>query len=197
MTLLDHLIQNYETAKLKRPTACIKYSFKFFKTDINVYFDCYDEQVPALILILKYYDSYHIQGFNPTVDNVFDVKYLEDINPVILCDILVDNQLTALYGEIERVIWEEDYVRCNYEKDNSFNSAKKSRKIDEKSINPFFDHFRRGRMKDKRLEALHAHLNISREILREIQGMNFTIVTTDDPKRRKLFVDEWKRITLK
>lgn len=52
-------------------------------------------------------------------------------------------------------------------------------------------------MKDKRLEALHAHLNISREILREIQGMNFTIATTDDPKRRKLFVDEWKRITLK
>ncbi|PHG51390.1 DNA repair protein Rad50 [Bacillus wiedmannii] len=153
--------------------------------------------MPALILILKYYDSYHIQGFNLTVDNVFDAKYLEDINPVILCDILVDNQLTALYGEIERVIWEEDYVRCNYEKDNSFNSAKKSRKIDEKSINPFFDHFRRGRMKDKRLEALHAHLNISREILREIQGMNFTIVTTDDPKRRKLFVDEWKRITLK
>lgn len=72
---------------------------------------------------MRYYDSYHIQDFNPTVDNVFDAKYLEDINPVILCDILIDNKLTALYGEIERAIWEEDYVRCNYEKDNSFNSA--------------------------------------------------------------------------
>ncbi|ARX65261.1 hypothetical protein [Bacillus thuringiensis] len=197
MTLLEHLIQNYETARLKRPTACIKYSFKFSKTDINLYFDCYDEQLPALTLILKYYGSYHIQGFNPTVNNIFDAKYLEDINPVTLRDILVGNKLTVLYGEIERVIWEEDYVRCNYEKDNSFSSVQKFRKIDGKFINPFFDHFRRGRMKDKRLKELHSHLNISREKLREIQGMNFTIVTTDDSKRRKLFVDEWKRITLK
>ncbi|MDA2139522.1 hypothetical protein PDN64_15530 [Bacillus cereus group sp. Bc256] len=197
MTLLNHLKQTYENAGLKRPTACIKYSFRFSKTTVNVYFDCYDEEVPALTLILKYYDAYYIQGFNPTVDNVFDRKYLTDINPEILRDILVDNKLTALYEAIEKAIYKNNYDRCNYGIDRTFINAGKSRKKDKKSIKAFFDHFRRAGMEDERLEALHAHLNISREKLREIQRRNFTIVTTDDSMRRKLFVDKWKRINMK
>ncbi|MDA2328242.1 hypothetical protein PDN49_27165 [Bacillus cereus] len=93
--------------------------------------------MPALTLILKYYGSYYIQGFNPTINYVFDGKYLADINPNISRDMLIYNKLTALYYGIEKVIWKNNYNSCNYGIDRTFINEGEFRKKDKKSIKSF------------------------------------------------------------
>ncbi|WP_426952520.1 hypothetical protein [Bacillus mycoides] len=198
MSLLDFLIQEYQKAGLRNRSACIKYSFKVSNTTINAYFDCYDKDIPALSLILIFKPDYYLKSFNPNLDGgVFNERYLENVPKGILEDILVDDQLSVFYEEVGKAIREIPYVMCNYEKDGYFKNTRKYQKEDEDTIKSFFYHLRKVPMSDERLEDLHAHLNISKERLRGVQKLGFNVVTTNDPVKRKLFVDEWERINEK
>ncbi|MEH7464834.1 hypothetical protein V7166_23145, partial [Bacillus thuringiensis] len=173
MSLLNFLIQKYEESGLRNRTACIKYSFKFSNTTINIYFDCYDKEIPSLSLVFIHKPYYYLKGFNPNSDNVFNGRYLEDIPKQILKDILVDNQLKTFYEEMEKAIREQDYVRCNYEKDGYFKNTRKYQKEDAGSIKSFFYYLRRQPMSDEHLEDLFAILNISKARLREVKKSGF------------------------
>ncbi|EOJ2288445.1 DNA repair protein Rad50, partial [Campylobacter jejuni] len=58
--------------------------------------------------------------------------------------------------------------------------------------NPFFHYIRAVVMTPEHFKKLFHSMNISKEILMKIQQAGFTIVTTNDPNKRKNFYEKLK-----
>ncbi|EDP2655447.1 DNA repair protein Rad50, partial [Campylobacter jejuni] len=159
--------------------------------NVNLYFDDYDKNYPSTSIILAMDKSYYITSFN--VDN-FDEKnqYLDKIPDPIL-NLIKDenNKLTSFYNEMRKRIKEDNFQNISYSSDIVFNNTMQYNKNKENG-NPFFHYIRAAVMTPEHFKKLFHSMNISKEILMKIQQAGFTIVTTNDPNKRKNFYEELK-----
>ncbi|WP_261663952.1 MULTISPECIES: DNA repair protein Rad50 [unclassified Campylobacter] len=158
---------------------------------MNLYFDDYDKNYPSTSIILAMDKSYYITSFN--VDN-FDGKnqYLDKIPDPIL-NLIKDenNKLTSFYNEMRKRIKEDNFQNISYSSDIVFNNTIQYNKNKENG-NPFFHYIRAVVMTPEHFKKLFHSMNISKEILMKIQQAGFTIVTTNDPNKRKNFYEKLK-----
>ncbi len=179
----DYLIDEYNNLEFRRQFTAIKYRFRYNNVDVNIYFDAYDEKAPSMSMILAYDRAYYYTSLNINNTEV-RTEYLEKIPFVILDQILDEShQLISFFAEIEKHILENNKIVINYEKDTCFiNTMKYSRS---RTDLPFLQSLRKVKMPDNTLERLSETMGIDREILKKIQSEGFTIVRTDDIKKRK------------
>lgn len=179
----DYLIDEYNNLEFGRQFTAIKYRFRYNNVDVNIYFDAYDEKAPSMSMILVYDRAYYYTSLNINNTEV-RTEYLEKIPFVILDQILDEShQLISFFAEIEKHILENNKIVINYEKDTCFiNTMKYSRS---RTDLPFLQSLRKVKMPDNTLERLSETMGIDREILKKIQSEGFTIVRTDDIKKRK------------
>ena len=179
----DYLIDEYNNLEFRRQFTAIKYRFRYNNVDVNIYFDAYDEKAPSMSMILAYDRAYYYTSLNINNTEV-RTEYLEKIPFVILDQILDEShQLISFFAEIEKHILENNKIVINYEKDTCFiNTMKYSRS---RTDLPFLQSMRKVKMPDNTLERLSETMGIDREILKKIQSEGFTIVRTDDIKKRK------------
>lgn len=179
----DYLIDEYDNLEFRRQFTAIKYRFRYNNVDVNIYFDAYDEKAPSMSMILAYDRAYYYTSLNINNTEV-RTEYLEKIPFVILDQILDESQqLISFFAEIEKHILENNKIVINYEKDTCFiNTMKYSRS---RTDLPFLQSLRKVKMPDNTLERLSETMGIDREILKKIQSEGFTIVRTDDIKKRK------------
>lgn len=179
----DYLIDEYNNLEFRRQFTAIKYRFRYNNVDVNIYFDAYDEKAPSMSMILAYDKAYYYTSLNINNTEV-RTEYLEKIPFVILDQILDEShQLISFFAEIEKHILENNKIVINYEKDTCFiNTMKYSRS---RTDLPFLQSLRKVKMPDNTLERLSETMGIDREILKKIQFEGFTIVRTDDIKKRK------------
>lgn len=179
----DYLIDEYNNLEFRRQFTAIKYRFRYNNVDVNIYFDAYDEKAPSMSMILVYDRAYYYTSLNINNTEV-RTEYLEKIPFVILDQILDEShQLISFFAEIEKHILENNKIVINYEKDTCFiNTMRYSRS---RTDLPFLQSLRKVKMPDNTLERLSETMGIDREILKKIQSEGFTIVRTDDIKKRK------------
>ena len=179
----DYLIEEYNNLEFRRQFTAIKYRFRYNNVDVNIYFDAYDDKAPSMSMILAYDRTYYYTSLNINNTEV-QTEYLEKIPFAILNQILDENyQLNSFFAEIEKHILENNKIVINYEKDTCFiNTMKYSRSREDL---PFLQSLRKVKMPDDTLERLSETMGIDREILKKIQSEGFTIVRTDDIKKRK------------
>lgn len=179
----DYLIEEYNNLEFRRQFTAIKYRFRYNNVDVNIYFDAYDDKAPSMSMILAYDRTYYYTSLNINNTEV-QTEYLEKIPFAILNQILDENyQLNSFFAEIEKHILENNKIVINYEKDTCFiNTMKYSRS---RADLPFLQSLRKVKMPDDTLERLSETMGIDREILKKIQSEGFTIVRTDDIKKRK------------
>ncbi|MBD5393982.1 MAG: hypothetical protein HDR71_06870 [Lachnospiraceae bacterium] len=179
----DHLIKEYNNLRFRRQYTAIKYRFRYNNVDVNIYFDTYDDKVPSMSMILAYARAYYYTSLNINNTEV-RTEYLEKIPFAILNQILDESHhLNAFFAEIEKHILDNNKIVINYEKDTCFiNTMKYSRS---RTDLPFLQSLRKVKMPDDTLERLSETMGIDREILKKIQSEGFTIVRTDDIKKRK------------
>ena len=181
--VIQHLIEEYNGLKFRNQFTAIKYRFNYNSVDVNIFFDAYDNKVPAMSMILAYKREYYYTSLN--INNTkIRTQYLEKIPSAILNQIMDENyHLYALFSNIEKHILEDDKIVINYEKDILFvNTMKYSRSRENL---PFLYSLRKTKMSNEMLERLSETMGIDREVLRKIQSAGFTIVRTDDVKKRK------------
>lgn len=179
----DYLIEGYNNLEFRRQFTAIKYRFRYNNVDVNIYFDAYDDKAPSMSMILAYDRMYYYTSLNINNTEV-QTEYLEKIPFAILNQILDEShQLNSFFAEIEKHILENNKIVINYEKDTCFiNTMKYSRS---RADLPFLQSLRKVKMQDNTLERLSETMGIDREILKKIQSEGFTIVRTDDIKKRK------------
>lgn len=179
----DHLIEEYNNLEFRRQSTAIKYRFRYNNVDVNIYFDAYDDKVPSMSMILAYDRVYYYTSLNINNTEV-RTEYLEKIPFATLNQILDGgHHLNSFFAEIEKHILENNKIVINYEKDTCFiNTMKYSRS---RTDLPFLQSLRKANMPDDTLERLSETMGIDREILKKIQSEGFTIVRTDDIKKRK------------
>lgn len=179
----DHLVEEYNNLKFRRQSTAIKYRFRYNNVDVNIYFDAYDDKVPSMSMILAYDRVYYYTSLNIN-NTVVRTEYLEKIPFAMLNQILDESHhLNSFFAEIEKHILENNKIVINYEKDICFiNTMKYSRS---RTDLPFLQSLRKVNMPDDTLERLLETMGIDRDILEKIQSEGFTIVRTDDIKKRK------------
>ncbi|OEW44080.1 DNA repair protein Rad50 [Campylobacter sp. BCW_6465] len=189
--ILGILLEKYNNAKYKKVGNCIKLRYQYHDINVNLYFDGYDKNYPSTSIILAMDKSYYITSFN--VDN-FDEKnqYLDKIPDPIL-NLIKDenNKLTSFYNEMRKRIKEDNFQNISYSSDIVFNNTMQYNKNKENG-NPFFHYIRAAVMTPEHFKKLFHSMNISKEILMKIQQAGFTIVTTNDPNKRKNFYEKLK-----
>lgn len=190
----DHLINEYDSLKFKKPFTALKYKFEYNSVEVNVYFDNYDKYAPSMSLILAYNNKYYYTSLN-IKNTAIRKEYLEAIHQDILEQILDKNrQLDSFFESIELHILNNKCIPINYNKDHRFtNTIKYSRG---RTDLPFFHFLRRVNMSDDTLEQLAETMGIDRYILKGIQSEGFTIVRTDDVNKRKSLRAEIKKFNL-
>lgn len=179
----EYLIEEYNNLEFRRQFTAIKYRFRYNNVDVNIYFDAYDDKAPSMSMILAYDRTYYYTSLN--INNTeIRTEYLEKIPFAILNQILDENHhLNSFFEEIEKHILENNKIVINYEKDTCFiNTMKYSRSREDL---PFLQSLRKVKMPDDTLERLSETMGIDREILKKIQSEGFTIVRTDDIRKRK------------
>ena len=134
-------------------------------------------------MILVYNREYYYTSLNINNSGIRK-EYLEKIPPAILNQILDEgHHLNDFFENIERHILESNKIVINYEKDTCFTNTMRYSRT-RKDL-PFLQSLRKVRMKDDTLERLLETMGIDRKILEKIQSEGFTIVRTDDIKKRK------------
>lgn len=179
----DHLIEEYNNLEFKRHFTAIKYGFKYNNVDVNIYFDAYDDKLPSMSMILACDKEYYYTSLNINNTEV-RTEYLEKIPSTILNQILDDDHhLNAFFGDIEKHILKDNKIVINYERDTRFTNTMRYSKS--RTDLPFLYSLRKVKMTNDTLERLSETMGIDREILEKIQSEGFTIVRTDDSKKRK------------
>jgi hypothetical protein len=180
--------------KFKNRTACLKFQYKFKCTEVTLYFDCYDEVVPTISMILHREKQYYFKSFN--LGDINSIKrYMDNLPENILEDILENKSLEEFYRELKSHLLTSDCQPCNYEKDIRFINTLKYQK-NKYEINPFFSHLRHVHMQDKQLDLLNTYLSIPKNILKSLQTNGFTIVTTANPGKRTSLHLELKKYSI-
>ncbi|MBD5499896.1 MAG: hypothetical protein HDR10_01650 [Lachnospiraceae bacterium] len=179
----DHLMEEYNNLEFRRQFTAIKYRFRYNNVDVNIYFDAYDDKAPSMSMILAYDRVYYYTSLNINNTEV-RTEYLEKIPFAILNQILDgSHHLISFFAEIEKHILENNRIVINYEKDTCFINTMKYSRL--RTDLPFLQSLRKVNMPDDTLERLSETMGIDREILKKIQSEGFTIVRTDDIKKRK------------
>ena len=117
-------------------------------------------------------------------DTPSSVEYSHKIPDEILKLILVDNNLSDFYKEIEdHILNNEPNIIGRYSKDKIFENTMKYSK--EREDLPFWKGIRHVRMSDKTLKSLNVTSNIKYDILKKKKKKNMTLVKTRFPEERK------------
>ncbi len=156
--------------------------------NVNVFFDVFYEQCPNLYMVLVYNNKYY---FTPLDVHKIDPKqYLYGI-PFEILDKLLDEKnstdekrkLNKFFNKFSEVICFEDYIPINCCNDQDFVKAKKQSKNRKQKELPFLAGLRRANMPDLTFKKLKKM--VDEKLLNEIKNNGFTIVRTDEIKRRK------------
>ena len=190
----DHLIDEYDSLKVKCKFTALKYRFVHNEVNVNIYFDNYDG-IPSMSIILSYKNKYYYTSLNINNTKV-RTEYLKKIPSDILEKLLDDNKhLNAFFEDIEEHILNNEKTVVNYKKDTCFtNTMKYSRS--RKDL-PFLYSLRKVKMSNDTLERLSETMSIDRSVLKNIQSQGLTVVRTDDVDKRKSLVAIIKGYTIK
>lgn len=177
----DKMLEEYNELSYKGKSTCIKYRYEYNDTSVNIYFDAYDRNSYTLSLILCSERQFYFTTLN-IMNTLICKEYLPELPNVFLNKIVVDGSLDEFYQHMEEKILNSKPMVLSYKKDTVFRTTTKVQKgeIDL----PFWWHIRKTRMTDTTLEELSERADISREVLRKIQGKNLTLVRTDDSDKR-------------
>ncbi|HBF8684675.1 TPA: hypothetical protein KO123_001330 [Clostridioides difficile] len=179
----NFLIEKYNELDYKASYTCLKYHYKYNGVNVNIYFDAYDPKSLSLYIILLYDMESYYTPLNISNNNI-QTEYLKDIPLKILSRILVDEHLTEFYKNMEDHILKGNHRVNSYSRDIIFVNTMK--RIKKGAIDlPFWHFVRKVRMSDETLNKLSARADISREVLKEVQAHNSTLVRTDDVNKRK------------
>ncbi len=180
--VIDMLTRKYNELEHIDIRTCLKYHFVYNEVNVNIFFDAYDELNPSLTMILVFEKDYYYFPLNIKNVNIRK-EYLNDLPNSMLNNILVDNQLTAFFENIEKELLSSKPHINYYTKEKIFVNTIKYSKDKEKL--PFLSGIRKVRMQDTTLSMLNETLGIDVEILKKIQNENMTLVRTGDILRRK------------
>ncbi|HDN2514150.1 TPA: hypothetical protein P1K40_000332 [Clostridioides difficile] len=182
-SIKNFLIEKYNELDYKASYTCLKYHYKYNGVNVNIYFDAYDPRSLSLDMILLYDKESYYTPLNISNTNI-QTEYLKDIPLKILSRILVDEHLIEFYKNMENHILKDNHRVNSYSRDIIFVNTMK--RIKKWSIDlPLWHFVRKFRMYDETLNKLSARADISREILKEVQAHNSTLVRTDDLNKRK------------
>lgn len=185
-TVIQKLKTEYLNLDFKTKQTALKYYYQFNKVDVNVFFDAYDELNPSLSLILHFDKDYYYTSLNINDDEISN-QYLEQIQPNLLVNILDDKKtLNDFYIQMNEKLNSTQPKCIYYKKDTIFTTTLKIPK--KRDDLPFIDGLRKVRMNDITLIKLSKTMSIERQILKEIQNRDLTIVRTSDPERRKKLI---------
>lgn len=181
----NRLIELYKGMIITDKSSCLLFRYQYNPADpvrVNLYFDAYDNKSTTSTLILICNNHYYFKPLN-ILNTLNDVEYLEDI-PSDILDRLLDEEdsLKSFFEKMETVLETKCPRATNYD-DTIFQNTKNWNRNDDDL--PFWLTIRHTRMSDRTLKLLSEQADISTELLYEIQRRGFTLVRTDDYKKRK------------
>lgn len=191
--MLNDLILEYKRCFTNNnKNDCLKISYQHNSVGVNLFFDAYDEQSLALSIILNYGKECY---FTPIDIRYFEFKnifFLKDCPSAILYQIMSPERKLNLFCKNMREHIEE-YItksknqqinlKCDYG-DECFREALEKSK-NKHYITPFLHHIRNTKMSNEQFTRLKDEISIDKETLKKLQKNGRTIVTTNDPLKRK------------
>lgn len=193
MNILNKLCENYKQLKNVNRYTALKYCYQYHKVKINIYFDAYDDQIPTMCLIMHYNKEYYLKTMS--LPNIYS-GYLAGLPKSILPRLLDANgRLFEFYKSIESCILQNKYKTINCKEDvDILNYSKNIKKQRHKDLR--YIHFlRRGNMTNKTFYKARDGINIPEEYLSKIRDSGYTIVCTDDIKKRTTLKVAMQKIT--
>lgn len=193
MIMLNDLILEYKRCFPNGDkNDCLKISYKYNSVSVNLFFDAYDEESLALSIILNYEKEYYFTPMSIDILKPNKKFFLKDCPNAILHQIRLHKiNLDSFYADMREHI--EYYItksknqqvnlKCDYNDECFRESLGKSKS--EHYITPFLHHIRNTKMSKEQFTRLKDELSIDKETLKKLQKNGKTIVTTNDPLKRK------------
>lgn len=191
--MLNDLISEYKRCfPNSNKNDCLKISYKYNGVDVNLFFDSYDEKSLALSIILNYEKECYFTPIDIKYFAYKNIFFLKDCPGAILCQIMSSERKLNLFCKNmrERI---ENYIaksknqqinlKCDYSDECFRESLGKSK--NNICITPFLHHIRNTKMSKEQFIRLKDELIIDKETLIKLQREGKTIVTTNDPLKRK------------
>ncbi|MBM6629279.1 hypothetical protein JTF04_06230 [Mammaliicoccus vitulinus] len=180
-TAFEKLLNDYASLNNPRETTAIKYNGTFNNTQINIYFDAWDDNNYNFQLIIHDYSDYYLTNLN-IIDNNFTSKYLTGISSKLLNSISIDGSLEEFYIKIEEIIENNKCIFINYNRDSMYTNTSKYSPPSEEMYLKTLSH---KNMADEMFEWARYNTNIDLDTLNNISSSNLTFVRTPDINKRK------------
>ncbi len=196
--MLRELIAEYQRHCLDEgKNSCLKIHYQYNGVNVNLFFDAYDSESLALCVILNDKNEYYLTPLN--IHKILEINkkpYLKECPKSILRKLCSSEGKLDLFDKdmrehiryyLTKSKEQQINLKCEYS-DESFQKALEKSKNKQYNT-PFLHHIRSATMSKEHFIKLGYKLNISKEVLMGLQQQGRTIVTTNDPsKRRKLTI---------
>lgn len=185
------LFEEFHKYELGKATV-MKFMYSFHNVEVSAYFDGYDENMPMLILILKYKTQVDFLSLNLYELSEKSIGHA-DINEEVREKIVFQNSYGPFMDRLFQELKNKEYVFRNYKADLPFKQLQREQ-YNRFGMYPFFGGFEPGNMEPTYMELLYQRFTVSWEMLEMLRQKGVTIRTVGKCKERKKIEKELAKL---